>query len=101
MKNMVDVVDNLIMNHKEIPVYVKNLYKWTSEPSVLKQDICWDISILKDSKCPYCDDFGDDLYEDKDIFIYVDPKGYLIIGDSERMRKIKIVFCPMCGKQLK
>ena len=101
MKNMVDATDRLITELKETPVYVKNIYAWTPKPTVLKEDICGDILILEDSDCSYCSEFGVDLYEDDDIFIYVDPKGYLIMGDHEKIRKIEIQVCPMCGRQLK
>jgi len=91
----------LTLERKEIPIYTRNLYKWTPEPSVLKRDICWDIPVLEELDCPYCSEFGDDLYEDDDIFVYVDPEGYLIIGNHEGMCKIEIQFCPMCGKSFK
>jgi uncharacterized Zn-finger protein len=53
-------------------------------------------------RCPYCGNKdGVDLYYDKDIFIYVDPKGYLRFGTPDGVGKTEIQFCPMCGKSLK
>jgi len=102
MRNMEDVMDHLTLERKEIPVYVKNLYKWTPEPTVLKQDICWDIPVLEDLDCSYCNDRdGDDLFFENDVFIYVDPEGYLRFGTPDGVGKTEIRFCPMCGKSLK
>ena len=98
---MVDVMDHLTLERKEIPVYVENLYKWTPKPAILKRDICWDIPVLEELDCPYCGNKdGVDLYYDKDIFIYVDPKGYLRFGTPDGVGKTEIQFCPMCGRQL-
>lgn len=102
MKNMEDGMDNLIMERKEIPIYIKNLYKWIPEPSILKEDVHWDIPTLESLECPYCSNKDSiDLYYDEDIFIYVDPKGYLRFGTSDGVGRIEIQFCPMCGKSLK
>jgi len=101
MNDMGVVMDNLTMEHKEIPVYAKNLYKWTPKPTILKQDVCWDIPVLEDLECPYCSEFGNDLYEDDEMFIYVDPEGYLRFGTPDGIGKIEIQFCPMCGRPLK
>ena len=93
MKNMEGGMDNLTMERKEIPVYVKNLYKWTPEPTVLKQDICWDIPVLEDLDCSYCNDRdGDDLFFENDVFIYVDPEGYLRFGTPDGVGKTEIRF---------
>lgn len=97
---MADVMDHPILEHKEIPVYAKNLYKWTPEPSVLKQDINWDASTIENLECPYCHEENPiDIINDEEIFIYVDSKGYLRFGESHGIGKVKILFCPMCGKQ--
>lgn len=102
MRNMEDVMDHLTLEHKEIPVYAKNLYKWIPKPSVLKQDVHWDIPISEELDCPYCGNKDSiDLYYNKHIFIYVDPKGYLRFGTSNGVGKTEIKFCPMCGKSLK
>lgn len=102
MKDMVDVMDRLTLEHNKTPVYLQNLYKWTPEPSILKEDICWDIPILEGLDCPYCSDKdGVDLYYDGDVFIYVDPEGYLRFGTPDGVGRTEIQFCPMCGKSLR
>lgn len=99
---MVDVEDRLIMEPKEIPVYMKNLYKVTPYPSVLTQDIEWDIPVFEDIDCPYCrEENPQDLFYDGNIFIYVDPCGYLRFGCPDGANVIDIMFCPMCGRQFK
>lgn len=94
-------MDHLITEHKN-PVYLENLYRLTPKPAFLKQDVNWDASTLEDLECSYCGEFNSkDLYEDASTFIYVNPKGYLIIGNDNGINKINIMFCPMCGKLLK
>lgn len=101
MRNMADVMDDLIMKHKN-PVYLENLYKLTPQPAFLKHDINWDTPISEDLKCPYCCELNNkNFYENANVFIYISPKGYLIISDSDGIDKISIMFCPMCGRQLK
>ena len=99
---MAATTDLLIGEHKDVPIYAKNLYKWTPEPSILKQDVCWDAPTLEELDCPYCNDRdGDDLFSDDDIFIYVDPEEECLrFGTSDGVGKIKIRFCPMCGRSL-
>lgn len=95
-------MDYLTMEHKEIPIYVQNLYKWTPYPTVLKHDCDWDIPILENIECPYCcEDKLDNIVDEEEIFIYVDPEGYLWFGESHGIGKVAIMFCPMCGRQLK
>ena len=95
-------MDNLIMERREIPIYMKNLYKWIPEPTTLKQDIRWDTQVLEELDCPYCGDKdGIDLYHNEDVFIYVDPEGCLRFGTSDGVGKIEIQFCPMCGRKFK
>lgn len=103
MKNMADVMDHLILERKEAPVYTQDLYKWTwtPQPTILKQDIKWKIPIAEKVECPYCrEDNAIDIINDEEIFIYVDPEGYLRFGESHGIGKVDIQFCPMCGKRL-
>ena len=107
---MVDVMDRLILEHKNIPVYAENLYKWTPEPTVLKQDICWDNLITEDLKCPYCEnddkpkkiilDSSNSYWDIVEIYI---SRGFLFIQSDhyDFFDCKKINFCPMCGRQLK
>lgn len=99
---MVAVMDRLIGEHKDIPVYAKNFYRMTSHPAILKQDIGWDIPASEDLECPFCrEEDPQDIFYDDDTFIYVDPCGYLRFGNSDNVGVIDIMFCPMCGRQLK
>ncbi len=99
---MVDVMDNLTMERKEIPVYARNLYKWTPEPTILKRDICWDSLTIEDLECPFCrKDNAVDLFKNGDFFIYINPEGYLYFKDDIGIGRTGIVFCPMCGRSLK
>lgn len=99
---MVAVMDRFIGEHKDIPVYLQNLYKVTSHPTILKQDIDWDIPISENLECPFCrEEDPQDIFYDDDIFIYVDPCGYLRFGNSNNVGVIDIMFCPMCGRQFK
>ena len=94
-------MDSLTMERKNIPIYVKNLYKWTPEPSILKQDVEWDKLTLKDTGCLYCrEEDAQDIFYNGEIFIYVDPAGYLRYGNSDGVGSIEIAFCPMCGREL-
>lgn len=104
-KNMVDVMDRLTGEHKDIPTYVENLYKWTPEPSILKQDVCWDALTLEDLKCPYCnDETGDCLIDSSSILCYV--FGNRLWIELLKPHDLDAVFsdinyCPMCGRSLK
>lgn len=110
MKNMVGAMDHLIGEHKNIPVYAKNLYKWTSEPGILKQDAYWDASTLEDLECPYCkgpyckDEIGDYIIDDSSIITYI--SGNYLWVELFEPHNLDIVFsninyCPMCGRSLK
>lgn len=102
VKNMVDVMDYLTTELKKVPVYLQNLYKVTSHPAILKQDIGWDIPTSENLDCPFCrEEDPQDIFYDGDTFIYVDPCGYLRFGNSDNVGVIDIMFCPMCGQQLK
>lgn len=103
MKNMEDVMDRLTLEHKQIPIYMENIYRLMPQLSTLKQKNSSYISILENLKCPYCsnEDNSCDLFYDNEIFIYVDPEGYLRFGTSEGVGSIEIQFCLMCGRQLK
>ena len=102
---MVDVMDRPTLEHKNIPVYAENLYKWTPEPTVLKQDICWDIPILEELDCPYCKgETGDCIIDDSSIIAYV--SGNHLWVELFEPHNLDIAFsninyCPMCGRQLK
>ena len=101
---MVDVMGRLIGEHKNVPIYTKNFYKWTPEPSILKQDICWDASALEDLECPYCnDETGDYIIDNSSIISYI-SKNHLWIELFEP-HNLTIVFgninyCPICGRKL-
>ena len=107
MKNMAAVTDLLTGEHKDVPIYVKNLYKWTPEPSVLKQDVCWDIPVLEELDCPYCENYDNPkrILDNDDwdmIEIYI-SRGVLFVqsGDYDFFDCKKINYCPMCGRPLK
>lgn len=109
IKNMEVAMDNLIMERKEIPTYMRNLYKWTwtPQPTMLKQDIHWDTQVLEKLDCPYCenDDSPKRILDNDDwdmIEIYI-SRGFLFVqsGDYDLFECKKINYCPMCGRPLK
>lgn len=94
-------MDRLTGEFKNIPIYAENLYKWTPEPSILKQDVDWDAPTLEDLECPYCrEENAQDIFYNGNIFIYIDPTGYLRYGNLDGVGAFDIAFCPMCGRQL-
>ena len=91
--------------YKNIPVYAKNLYKWTPEPSVLKNDVCWDAPVIEDVGCFYCcDETGDCIIDNSPILVYI-FKNRLWVELFEP-HDLDVVFtdinyCPICGRSLK
>ncbi len=93
-------MDRLIGEHRDVPVYAENLYKWTPEPSVLKHDANWDAPTLEDLECPYCGPLPQ-----KDIIqcgsgIVCIQNNKLMVITSDGYMDPTIIFCPMCGRQL-
>jgi len=94
--DMADVMDYLTTERKFVV---------TAKPTVLKRDICWDVLVSEDLKCPYCnDETGDCIIDDSSIIAYV--LGNYLLVELFEPHDLDIVFsninyCPMCGRPLK
>ena len=83
------------------PTYIPFFDEPEPQTNVVKWSDRFNIPVAEDIDCPYCrEDNGLDLIND-DVFLYVDPLGYLRLGTEYGIGQIKIAYCPMCGKQLR
>lgn len=91
-------MDNLTMECKENPVYMKNLYKWIPEPSVLKQDVYWDYPVIEDLECPYCGPSPQkDIIQCGNGIVCIQNNKLMVITSDGYMSPT-INYCPMCGR---
>jgi hypothetical protein len=81
--------------------YIPSVPNYMPQTSLKEHKVKTNPEVVIDVDCPYCrEKDAQDIFYDGEIFIYVNPAGYLRYGNSDGVGGIEIGFCPMCGREL-